>query len=505
MQNEKIDKMMVEIASIESVIKSVEIEIASFSQTLSEIENKISQNEANLKELINQRKDLKNQIDSFGFLKSIFKQEEKARIDGELSTISGKIDEQRNVIEALKNEAVSLSQQKSEAENQLQKFHQGKTTLHRNIEEEQRREAEAQAKREKHDSLHTLASNGDMNAMFDLAIWYLDDKNNYQYMNWLEIAANFGHKESQKRLGLAYRKGEDSVVKDWKKALIWLEKAAEQGDAESQYETGDIYLLGRDKVFDDFNENSMFYCDKAASWFEKAANNNHIEATRQLSLMHRGNMFSKADEKESVELTKKLAYTFNDPLGMLSLGSLYFHERGVQKDDKKAANLIMDGISKHKGEIPVSFSYEAVTTLIIVGCQESDPVIIRKGLELAETILAKKSNVDEVVEYLGANGLDVLKNIISLGNNKLAELKIVGKWECKISLLEELCVHMSYDFKSDGTYNYTNHITGVVVNSRYSVEGNVIRYANGHKDKFNLNGRNLIMDIADRECTFKKV
>ena len=67
--------------------------------------------------------------------------------------------------------------------------------------------------------------------------------------------------------------------------------------------------MGRDKVFDDFNENSMFYCDKAASWFEKAANNNHIEAIRQLSLMHRGNMFSKADEKESVELTKKLAYT----------------------------------------------------------------------------------------------------------------------------------------------------------------------------------------------------
>ena len=53
-------------------------------------------------------------------------------------------------------------------------------------------------------------------------IWYLDDKNNYQYMNWLEIAANFGHRESQKRLGMAYRKGEDSVVKDWKKALIWL-------------------------------------------------------------------------------------------------------------------------------------------------------------------------------------------------------------------------------------------------------------------------------------------
>jgi len=82
---------------------------------------------------------------------------------------------------------------------------------------------------------------------------------------------------------------------------------------------------------------------------------------------------------------------------------------------------------------------------------------------------------------------------------------IVGNWECKISLLGELCVHMTYDFKSNGTYNYTNHITGVSKDSSYSVEGNEIHYANGHVDTFSLKGGNLIMDIANRECTFEKI
>lgn len=80
-------------------------------------------------------------------------------------------------------------------------------------------------------------------------------------------------------LGLAYKEGVGSVVKNEKKSLELFMLAARQGYAEAQFEVGSAYYYGLYGVKQNFQE--AFY------WFEWAAYQKHVKAQYQVSYMIR--------------------------------------------------------------------------------------------------------------------------------------------------------------------------------------------------------------------------
>lgn len=104
-------------------------------------------------------------------------------------------------------------------------------------------------------------------------------------------AADKGLHLAQYNLGVLYYSGR-GVPQDFSKAMEWTRKAAEQGHAEAQFNLGAMYYnaLGVDNPGPDFWPFTLWHQDenheRAAQWYERAAENGHTQARYNLATMY---------------------------------------------------------------------------------------------------------------------------------------------------------------------------------------------------------------------------
>lgn len=108
------------------------------------------------------------------------------------------------------------------------------------------------------------AVQGHVRAHFYLATIYRLKSDDRKYMEYLARAANLGDPEAQFEIANTFQS-----IGDRKSAVTWLMKAAEQGFTRAQVNLGYCYEMG-DGVAKDL--------DKAAEWYNKAANLGNGEA-----------------------------------------------------------------------------------------------------------------------------------------------------------------------------------------------------------------------------------
>lgn len=108
--------------------------------------------------------------------------------------------------------------------------------------------------------MHQKAENGDVEAQYEMGIWYQNVCGKYNdalAAKWYELAAQQGHKEAQYLLAKQYFYSR-GVSKDMAKAKKWYREAALQGHLMSSRMLGDIYF--REKNY-----------TEAKKWYEQAA------------------------------------------------------------------------------------------------------------------------------------------------------------------------------------------------------------------------------------------
>ena len=169
-------------------------------------------------------------------------------------------------------------------------------------------------------------------------------------LNWYLKAADQGHIEAQKIIGIIYLGYE--YGRGYDKAEKWLRKAVKQGDVEAQYYLGrvlcgDCYGYTREGDFAPSNELN----DKEAlKWFKLAANKGHADAQfRVAAMLFYGRQGVAKNDKEAAKWAHK-AVERNVMDAKILLGHMYHEGRGVKQDYSKAAELYSEAI-KQKGGI----------------------------------------------------------------------------------------------------------------------------------------------------------
>jgi TPR repeat protein len=110
--------------------------------------------------------------------------------------------------------------------------------------------------------------------------------------------------------------------------LAWLEAAYHYGDdADSAHETALIYEYGRHNIDVDVVA--------AAQWFERAANQGHVEAMAELGLCYElGCGVEQSDENALDWYTK--AANLGNAIAKFSVGEMFEEARGVPQSDEEA-------------------------------------------------------------------------------------------------------------------------------------------------------------------------
>ena len=136
-------------------------------------------------------------------------------------------------------------------------------------------------------ALILAASNGDLNAIFEVGHRYSDGvgvKRSFEdAAKWYELAASKGHALSQYRIGNFYEKGH-GVKADPEKAAIWYEQAAKQGNALAMH---NLAVLNAQGVIG--TEPNM---TRAVELFEKAADLGVKDSQVNLGIMYTQGMGS---------------------------------------------------------------------------------------------------------------------------------------------------------------------------------------------------------------------
>ena len=111
---------------------------------------------------------------------------------------------------------------------------------------------------------------------------------------------------------------------EFDRTLMW----AERGDADAQHSMGQLYLGGEGVGKD---------TEEAASWFEKAAEQGHVDSMFNLGLMYSG-VGGRRNDSKSRDWYQKAA-DGGDEEALSALGDLYLEGRGVRRDYAKAMEL----------------------------------------------------------------------------------------------------------------------------------------------------------------------
>ena len=160
-------------------------------------------------------------------------------------------------------------------------------------------------------SVREYAEQGDPEAQYYYGLYFEDEKNMAEAVEWYRKAADQDDLDAQYKLGVCYEKG-TGVPRDDKKAAQWYQKAADRGIVEAQIALGACYENGKGfeksiseavkwyrKAADRKNPEAQYklgYCyetygeirsdDKAAIWYRRAAENGNAEAQFKVALFY---------------------------------------------------------------------------------------------------------------------------------------------------------------------------------------------------------------------------
>ncbi|PYE40977.1 tetratricopeptide repeat protein [Psychrobacter fozii] len=141
----------------------------------------------------------------------------------------------------------------------------------------------------------------------------------------VESLANQGNSSAQAHLGSMYDIGED-VPKDYNKAAYWYEKAAEQEEAIAQIGLAMKYSSGEGVRQDS---------TKAAELFEKAAEQGFSDAQHNIGVMYSEGVGVRQNYNTAFKWHEKAANQGLDE-SMLSLAWMYYKGEGVRQDNAQA-------------------------------------------------------------------------------------------------------------------------------------------------------------------------
>ncbi len=116
------------------------------------------------------------------------------------------------------------------------------------------------------------AKQGNVEAQFDLGMYYYEEKNYTKAVEWFMKAAENGNVKAQYKLGVCYYNGL-GITKDETKAVKWYTKAAKENYVNAQNDLAYCYLTGRG-VETNYK--------KAIEWYTKAAEQGSSEAQRYI-------------------------------------------------------------------------------------------------------------------------------------------------------------------------------------------------------------------------------
>ena len=132
-------------------------------------------------------------------------------------------------------------------------------------------------------------------------------------------------------------------AKNYTEAKEWYQKGAEKGNAEALFGMGTIYYYAKGLAERNYPE--------AAIWFTKAAEKGHTDAMYNLGLMKYVGLGCIINYTEAATWFTK-AYQLNNTNATYGLGTLYLDGKGVEKDEKKAKELLKIAADKgHKKAI----------------------------------------------------------------------------------------------------------------------------------------------------------
>jgi eukaryotic-like serine/threonine-protein kinase len=159
-----------------------------------------------------------------------------------------------------------------------------------------------------------------------------------------------GDRDAQFSVAWLYDQGE-GVSRDNEKAAAWYEKAAEQGHVLAQYNLGALYEQGRGVGQSD---------EQALKWYRKAADQNDADAQNQVAIMYALGLGTRKDEFEAVMWFAKAAKQ-GLAKAQKNLADMHATGRGVERDDREALRLYRQAAEQRHpdAEYSVGSLYEA--------------------------------------------------------------------------------------------------------------------------------------------------
>lgn len=172
---------------------------------------------------------------------------------------------------------------------------------------------------------------GDSEELYRQALLYASgidvEKNEKKAIENLTLAANMGHADAQRLLGVTYFNGEGKLEKDTEQALRWLKKSAENGNVEAQLFLGIQYLSG---------EGTSKNPEEAVRWIRQAAEKGNCDAQILMADCYARGTGVFQNSEESFKWTKKAAMQ-GDINAAIELALCYDDGYGIDRNEKEAA------------------------------------------------------------------------------------------------------------------------------------------------------------------------
>lgn len=130
---------------------------------------------------------------------------------------------------------------------------------------------------------------------------------NNEELNKILSQAHAGDADAQYELAEKYYRGDD-VQRNYDEAFSWYEKAANQNHVEAQHQMGYFYQHGLDKIVEDDK--------KAFEWFHKAAKLGHTSSQTQIAIMYSQGI----GVEQNKELSRQWSKRVLEKKGMIDSG-----------------------------------------------------------------------------------------------------------------------------------------------------------------------------------------
>lgn len=155
-------------------------------------------------------------------------------------------------------------------------------------------------------------------------------KDDRQAAEWYQKAAEQADTFAQYRLSWHYRNGE-GVPQDLALSLRWLEQAAKAGNPDAQFDLAYAYHAGVNGMVEQNFE-------RAAEWYQKAADGGHAIAWSNLGVLYRQGTGVPQSTAKAVACYEK-ASKMGSAIASANLAHLYINGEGVPQDMLRALEL----------------------------------------------------------------------------------------------------------------------------------------------------------------------